>query len=69
MNNFVWFDLPQKALNLNHVLRFEVGSCYDGDFVGAYMTDGTLVRIKEVSSVEEGQACIQTLIKNLNTMF
>lgn len=61
----IYFDIG-VALNLNHVVRFEVvnASC-EGIFAGALLTNGDLVRIKQVSCEEEARVYICTLVKGL----
>lgn len=65
-NNFIYFNEFKGALNMAHVLRFEVVNAgTQGIFVGALMTDGYRVKVKSVSSEEEGQVYICTLAKHL----
>ena len=66
MANFIYFGKTKSALNMEHVIRFEVVNAgTQGIFVGAVMTDGYRVNVKGASSEEEAQSFICTLAKYL----
>ena len=65
-NNFIYFNEFKGALNMEHVIRFEVVDVGNqGIFVGAVMTDGYRINVRSVASEQEAQIFICALAKYL----